>query len=216
VPPPPEPRFRSACAASLRTRDPRASPCPAFDARMLPCAPRCSCSGTAAHRSRRLHRLSGLPEAAARVVSAESCRCRPPRAVIRASERRSSSDGEARVQEASLPALVARRRGHILRRSPCGVSDGRLDEGVALGEVAAGLQITPRERPTAPASAGHSTKRHREIRSWDDARPRSSRLVDPAVLPWGLLPYDVSDHGQRLVPGLPPPATRRLQVFSTS
>jgi hypothetical protein len=40
--------------------------------------------------------------------------------------------------------------------------------------------------------------------------------TDGGRLPWGLGPYDASRSGQRLMPGLPHPATQRLQVFSTS
>jgi hypothetical protein len=40
--------------------------------------------------------------------------------------------------------------------------------------------------------------------------------TDGGRLPWGLGPFDASRNGQRLAPGLPDPATRRLQVFSTS
>jgi hypothetical protein len=56
-----------------------------------------------------------------------------------------------------------------------------------------------------------------------DSRPHRSvfALVKPSNdadggrLPWGFGPFGACGFGQRLIPGLPPPATRRPRVFST-
>jgi len=85
----------------------------------------------------------------------------------------------------SLGALVTRRRGHVPRNL---LADPPMDAS-ARGcsrprRSAAGPAGRSTERPTAPATAGLSTKRQRD-ESWDDARPSCSRTAYPAVLPWG-------------------------------
>lgn len=148
------------------------------DACMSPSRPRSS-QGAAAHRSRRFRPCPGLPERGGACVSAEARRLRhrlmrPPVGTSPCS----SPDGEARVPGGRASwAAVARRRGcRPFPDAPCGAPWGRLDRGaLAPSARSAGPAGRSTERPTAPASAGCSTKRHREIRSW--GRRPSAKLA---------------------------------------
>jgi len=47
-------------------------------------------------------------------------------------------------------------------------------------------------------------------------RAIANDTLDTNGLPWGFVPFDAPGIRQRLTPGLPSPATLRLQAFSTS
>jgi hypothetical protein len=73
-------------------------------------------------------------------------------------------------------------------------------------------------RSCAPASPSSrrtgrlaDTNAHRSV----FALVKPSNDADGGRLPWGFGPFGACGFGQRLIPGLPPPATRRPRVFST-
>jgi len=77
--------------------------------------------------------------------------------------------------------------------------------------------VTPRKPRGCPEPSSRRTgrladsKAHRSV----FALVKPSNDADGGRLPWGFGPFGAYGFGQRLIPGLPPPATRRPRVFST-
>jgi hypothetical protein len=149
------------------------------------------------------------------------------------SDRRFASDGTSTAREpSSLPpcchvgVLVLPRwaRGMTSKRSTLGVRAHLHGTSVntsnrSTSRVVRCLQL----RSRALGVAGQGSLCHSQVlivlRSnvvSEDPCPSASVVRTRAALPWGLVPYDALRSGQRLAPGLPHPAMRRLQVFSTS
>jgi hypothetical protein len=229
---PKHPRDRSSVALGIVPRrrssrapvvSPRGEPLPAHEEPACAAVAGAPKGPTTTARGLRLHRYgrSGLfvrvPKHAAERTFPSSGRSvfRDPR-----------HDGSSRSHRGGLvgprSAGASPRRDHHRRRaaSPFGSARGRL-------HASPSGSATPSQPRPKPVPLGHR-RRHEGAGKPARCRPRvipddaSSRArlsvrtgfpgceTDGGRLPWGLVPFGACGSGQRLAPGLPHPATRRL------